>query len=84
MSPARSEAHPLLTVLLRAAEGIFPAVDGQVDFLPGLPGGLRHVVSFTGHAARCRSGPISTTTHGSGTPACCGATSASSATSAAW
>jgi GNAT superfamily N-acetyltransferase len=50
VSPARSEAHPLLTVLLRAAEGIFPAVDGQVDFLPGLPGGLRCVVSFTGHA----------------------------------
>jgi hypothetical protein len=50
VSPARAEAHPLLTVLLRAAEGVFPAVDGQVDFLPELPGRLRCVVSFTGHA----------------------------------
>jgi GNAT superfamily N-acetyltransferase len=42
--------HPLLPVLLDAAAGVFPPVDGRVEFLPGLPGGQRCVVSFTGHA----------------------------------
>ena len=42
--------HPLLPVLLAAAQGVFPAVDGGVSFCSPLPGGLDAVVSFTGHA----------------------------------
>lgn len=42
--------HPLLAVQLAAAQGTFPAVDGEVEFLPALPRGIRAVLSFTGHA----------------------------------
>jgi hypothetical protein len=45
-----TDAHPLLDVLLRAAGGTRPAVDGGVDFVPALGPGLRCVLSFTGHA----------------------------------
>lgn len=45
-----SDSHPLLDVLLRAAGGTWPAVDGGVDFVPPLGPGLRCVLSFTGHA----------------------------------
>jgi hypothetical protein len=44
------EPHPLLAVLLAAAEGSFPPVDGRVDLVPPLRPGLRGVLSFTGHA----------------------------------
>lgn len=42
--------HPLLAVLLAAAEGAFPPIDGHVAFVPPLDRGLQAVVSFTGHA----------------------------------
>jgi hypothetical protein len=42
--------HPLLDVMLNAARGDFPPVDGAVTFLPGLPGGNRAIVALTGHA----------------------------------
>ncbi len=42
--------HPLLSLLLEAAAGSFPPVDGQAQFLPPLGSGLEAVVSFTGRA----------------------------------
>jgi hypothetical protein len=42
--------HPLLSVLLRAAEGSPPPVDGAVEMVPELGSGRRCVLSFTGHA----------------------------------
>lgn len=42
--------HPLLDVMLSAAAGRHPRVDGGVTFLPELDGGHRAVVAFTGRA----------------------------------
>ncbi len=42
--------HPLLAVLLDAANGRFPPADGAVTFLPGLSDGNRAIVALTGHA----------------------------------
>ena len=42
--------HPLLRILLDAADGRFPPVDGGVTVLPGLGRGLSCSVAFTGHA----------------------------------
>jgi hypothetical protein len=42
--------HPLLALLLDAADGRFPRVDGSVTVLPPLGGGLEAAVAFTGHA----------------------------------
>lgn len=42
--------HPLLDVMLNAARGNFPPVDGAVTFLPDLPNGNRAIVALTGHA----------------------------------
>lgn len=42
--------HPLLAVLLDAADGRFPPADGAVTYLPPLAGGWEAVVSLTGHA----------------------------------
>jgi hypothetical protein len=42
--------HPLLALLLAAADGHFPPVDGGCTVLPALPGGLECSVAFTGHA----------------------------------
>lgn len=42
--------HPLLPLLIAAADGTFPRVDGQAVLAPELAGGLQAVVSFTGHA----------------------------------
>ena len=42
--------HPLLTVLLAAARGHFPPVDGGVTMHAPLEDGREAVVSFTGHA----------------------------------
>ncbi|MBA3523036.1 MAG: hypothetical protein H0T85_00470 [Geodermatophilaceae bacterium] len=50
MSEHEPRPHPLLPVLLDAAAGRFPRVDGGVDLLPPLPGRLAAVVSMTGHA----------------------------------
>ena len=44
------DAHPLLDVLLRAAGGRPPPVDGAVEVVPELGSGRRCVLSFTGHA----------------------------------
>lgn len=41
--------HPLLGLLLAAAEGRFPDVDGTVRVVPGLGGGLECSYAFTGH-----------------------------------
>jgi hypothetical protein len=46
----RIVTHPLLDVLLAAAGGTFPPVDGGVTHLPPLRDGHEAVVSFTGHA----------------------------------
>ena len=43
-------AHPLLTVLLDAADGRFPPVDGTVAVVPALGRGLECAAAFTGHA----------------------------------
>lgn len=40
--------HPLLAVLLAAADGEFPPADGAAVYLPPLPRGLAAVVSLTG------------------------------------
>jgi len=42
--------HPLLPVLLAAAEGTFPPVDGGVIYMPPLADGWEAIVSFTGRA----------------------------------
>jgi hypothetical protein len=42
--------HPLLDLLLSAADGRFPPVDGGCTVVPGLPGGLECSFAFTGHA----------------------------------
>jgi hypothetical protein len=42
--------HPLLPVLMDAAAGRFPPVDGKVTFLPPLHDGWEGVFSLTGHA----------------------------------
>jgi hypothetical protein len=44
------EEHGLYGLLLEAAQGRFPAVDGGVTVLGPLPGGLEVVFGFTGHA----------------------------------
>ena len=52
-APVRSDhptPHPLLELLLAAAAGRFPPVDGAVTVLPPLPSGLDLIVAFTGHA----------------------------------
>jgi hypothetical protein len=43
-------AHPLLAVLVAAADGVFPPVDGGCTVLPSLGGGLECSVALTGHA----------------------------------
>jgi hypothetical protein len=42
--------HPLLDLLLSAADGRFPPVDGDCAVVPALPGGLECSFAFTGHA----------------------------------
>lgn len=42
--------HPLLPVLVAAADGAFPPVDGAAVLLPPLADGVQAVVSFTGRA----------------------------------
>jgi hypothetical protein len=45
-----SGAHPLLDLLLAAAHGRFPPVDGGVTVVPAFGDGLEAIVGFTGHA----------------------------------
>jgi hypothetical protein len=42
--------HPLLKILLSAADGTFPPVDGRVTVLPAVGTGREWSVAFTGHA----------------------------------
>jgi len=42
--------HPLLELLLAAADGRFPDDDGGFTVVPALPGGLEASVAFTAHA----------------------------------
>ncbi|MFC1413113.1 hypothetical protein ACEZCY_09370 [Streptacidiphilus sp. N1-12] len=42
--------HPLLRLLLDAADGHFPPVDGTVAVVPALGRGLEVATAFTGHA----------------------------------
>ena len=51
--------HPLLALLLDAADGRFPPVDGEVTVLPGLGRGLSCSVAFTGHAVVATDLPAS-------------------------
>jgi len=44
------DPHPLLELLLDAARGRFPPVDGGVTVLPPLPRGFEASVGFTAHA----------------------------------
>src|SRR5689334_23539168 len=44
------EPHPLLELLLDAARGRFPPVDGGVSVLPPLPRGFEASIGFTAHA----------------------------------
>jgi hypothetical protein len=44
------DPHPLLALLLDAADGRFPAADGEVEVLPPLRRGLACSFAFTGHA----------------------------------
>ena len=44
------DPHPLLRLLLDAADGRFPPVDGRVTVVPALGRGLECSVAFTGHA----------------------------------
>ena len=48
--PAAEGGHPLLRLLLDAADGRFPPVDGAVTVLPELGRGIECSVAFTGHA----------------------------------
>lgn len=50
VTQAVNSPPPLLSVLLAAADGSFPPVDGCVRFVPPPRAGLQAVVSFTGHA----------------------------------
>jgi hypothetical protein len=45
-----TSGHPLLRLLLAAADGRFPSADGGVTVLGPLSGGLECSVAFTGHA----------------------------------
>ncbi|MFC0600024.1 hypothetical protein [Streptomyces palmae] len=54
-----TESHPLLGMLLHAADGRFPPADGGVTVLPPLPGGLECSVAFTGHAVVATALPAS-------------------------
>ncbi len=49
--------HPVGAVLLAAASGRFPPVDGGVTRLPALAGGLEMVLAFTGHAYVATAAP---------------------------
>jgi hypothetical protein len=49
-APPPDRPHPLLRLLLDAADDRFPPVDGRVTVLPGLGRGLSCSVAFTGHA----------------------------------
>ncbi|HEY8473440.1 MAG TPA: hypothetical protein VIL37_12505 [Natronosporangium sp.] len=51
--------HPLLRLLLAAAEGRFPPVDGAVTILPALAAGLECSFAFTGHAVIATALPAS-------------------------
>jgi hypothetical protein len=73
VTPAHEEAtaveqHPLLTLLLSAANGRFPPVDGAYTLLPPLLGGLECSVAFTGHAtiATALSGEVVGSQHPDG------------------
>lgn len=48
-----ADTHPLLPMLICAAQGHFPPVDGAVTYLPPLERGIEAVVAFTGHAVVC-------------------------------
>lgn len=43
--------HPLLPILIDAANGKFPNVDGRITILPPLYDEIHAIVAFTGHAA---------------------------------
>ena len=51
------DTHPLLGLLLAAADGRFPPADGGVTVLGPLPLGLECSVAFTGHAVIATSLP---------------------------
>lgn len=48
--PASGRSHPLAPILVAAADGHFPPVDGGVEILPPDAAGTHAVVEFTGHS----------------------------------
>ncbi len=50
--------HPLGALIRRAADGVFPPVDGLVDVVPPYRAGVEAVVSFTGHALVATALPL--------------------------
>ena len=48
-----TEQHPLLAILLDAANGAFPPADGRVTYLPPIAEGYDVSIGFTGHAVLC-------------------------------
>ncbi|HRE00925.1 MAG TPA: hypothetical protein PLV68_06470, partial [Ilumatobacteraceae bacterium] len=55
---AGERTHPLLGMMVDAAQGRFPASDGGVTYLPPLAGGREAVVAFSGHTViASRLGP---------------------------
>jgi hypothetical protein len=52
--------HPLLRLLLGAADGRFPPADGSVTVVGPLPRGLECSVAFTGHAVIATALPAAT------------------------
>jgi hypothetical protein len=52
------DPHPLLELLLDAARGRFPPVDGGVTVLPPLPRGFEASIGFTGHAVIATALPL--------------------------
>jgi hypothetical protein len=48
-----TEPHPLLAILLHAANGVFPPADGGVTYLPPIGDGYAVSVAFTAHAILC-------------------------------
>jgi GNAT superfamily N-acetyltransferase len=50
--------HPLGAVVRRAADGVFPPVDGLVEVVPPYRDGVEAVVSFTGHSVVATDLPL--------------------------
>ncbi|MCT2592513.1 hypothetical protein LHJ74_21820 [Streptomyces sp. N2-109] len=66
--PSPRPQHPLLGMLLDAADGRFPAADGGVTVLPAMPDGQECSVAFTGHAVIATARPEAAVCEAPGPP----------------